>query len=331
MPMSTTLALLTLASASLPTPEAWLSDRQEGKNFALVDVFAHWCGPCARLDREVLKGQEFAKRRHQFRFLKVDGDQAAGEAWKKRYHVVGYPTVLLLNAQGEELTRIFGFATERSFWEQVDAALSGESAQLQVLRLQRGELKGAGMVQALKGMVVRGEPDYPALRLRYAEKLAPKDQEELDFFFAKFELLRSRKDYVAALQAFDRLLKQNPKLGPRIRSARLRALVALGRDGEAMAGLEAWAKASPNAVGSITWFCGKQNFAPKWAEALAREALKAKPDNAGLLDNLALLLVRQGRIEDAIEVIAQARKIEPEDAWLKLHEASLKKHGRSPL
>ena len=111
----------------------------------------------------------------------------------------------------------------------------------------------------------------------------------------------------------------------------MRALVGLGEKTKAMVALEAWIREEPNAAGSVTWFCGKQNFAAKWAEGIARAALKKEPKHAGMLDNLALLLARQGRIDEAIETLVQARKIDPDDAWLKLHERALRETGKPPL
>ncbi len=334
--MSTTLALIALASANAVHPDTWFAARAEPARYSIVDVYTPWCGPCARLDREVLKGAEFSKRRDSFRFLKVNGDEAIGEVWQDRYHVVGYPTVLILDGEGKELTRIFGFATEAEFWKQVDAALGGGHVEQQMLRLRRGELSSAELVPVLEAMIVRGEPEYPAFRMRFDASLNDDGKKRLDLAFARYELLRHRKDYQGALAVFQVHLRLAHASGDasmvkRLRGPHLRALVGLGRDSAAMTELEAWIREQPDAAGAVTWFCGKQNFAPKWAEGIARAALKKKPKDAGMLDNLALLLARQGRIEEAIDVIGQARRLQPDDNWLELHERSLRTHGKPPF
>ena len=334
--MSTTLALIVLASANSTIPESWFSEPQSRSQYSVIDVYTPWCGPCARLDREVFQGDTFRKRRGTFRFLKVNADEAVGQLWQDRYHVVGYPTVLILDGRGRELTRIFGFVQEAEFWNRVDAALGGGHVEQQMLRLRRGELGPKNVVPVLEAMIVRGEPEYPAFRLRLENALTRPDAARLDLAFARYELIRHRKDYRNALTLLDRLRKEAQNRGEEsllkaLRVPRLRALVGLKKDALAMVELERWLRDEPNASGAITWFCGKQNFATKWAESLARTVLKEQPKSASMLDNLALLLARQGRVEDAIDALVRARQIDPEDDWLRLHEKSLRETGKSPL
>ena len=334
--MSTTLALIALASASALEPEAWFAREKQPERYSIIDVFTPWCGPCARLDREVFQGAEFGRRIESFRFQKVNADEPVGDLWQVRYHVVGYPTVLILDAQGNELTRIFGFVPEVEFWKQVDAALAGGHVARQMLRLRRGQLKAEARLAVLEAMIIRGEPEYPAFRLRLDPELTETGRDRLDFAFARYELLRHRKDYGGALKVFDRHLRKAQATGDsdrvrQLRVPRLKALVGLGQQVEALSVLEAWIGEQPDAAGAVTWFCGKENFAPKWAEGVARAALKKRPRDAGMLDNLALVLARQGRLEEAIDALVEARKIEPEDKWLKLHEQALRERGKPPL
>ena len=47
--------------------------------------------------------------------IKVDAEAGEGPAIVERYHVVGYPTVLVLDAEGNEVDRIFGFLPAEEF------------------------------------------------------------------------------------------------------------------------------------------------------------------------------------------------------------------------
>lgn len=115
--------LIVLGLASVALSGDWLTDFEKAKKEAaeknlpiLVDFSgSDWCGWCIRLDEEVFserKFQSYAKKNLVLfladfpRQKKLKDDvKEQNEALAKKYGVRGYPTVLLLDANGEVLGR----------------------------------------------------------------------------------------------------------------------------------------------------------------------------------------------------------------------------------
>lgn len=91
----------------------WMTDeaaavakaRAEGKPL-LVDFASEWCEPCKELDQHTFKHAAVRAEASRFVALRVE---VTGEDEKedivKKYGVVGYPTVILLDADGHEAVR----------------------------------------------------------------------------------------------------------------------------------------------------------------------------------------------------------------------------------
>ena len=76
----------------------------------LVDFETVWCMPCRTMDEWIWSDAEVADAiRAGYVGVKLDGD--IEEAVVQRYSVVGYPTMLILDAQGNEVRRVVGYQT----------------------------------------------------------------------------------------------------------------------------------------------------------------------------------------------------------------------------
>jgi len=108
-------------SAETETKVNWLYDydealakaRDENKPI-LVDFYTDWCGWCKKLDAETYGNETVAAFLNEgFICLKVDAGEHADLA--KRYDVLGYPTILFLSPDGEEIGRIVGYEPPDKF------------------------------------------------------------------------------------------------------------------------------------------------------------------------------------------------------------------------
>jgi len=91
----------------------------------MLDFYADWCIPCLELDRMTFTDGEVIEQTEEFAKLKVDltnYDSPESEEIRKQYNVAGVPTIIFLDAQGNEVpdTRVVGFVKPEEFLKRVE-------------------------------------------------------------------------------------------------------------------------------------------------------------------------------------------------------------------
>ncbi len=69
---------------------------------------AVWCPPCQEIKHTVFKSQQFIELTRLFVPVYLDGDTQRAQTLGEQYGVKGYPTMIVFNPAGEEVTRIPG-------------------------------------------------------------------------------------------------------------------------------------------------------------------------------------------------------------------------------
>ncbi len=72
-----------------------------------VDFVTTWCGPCKSMDRYVYTAKPVVDRMQNVIAVQLDGDEE--KEIVEKYEVEGYPTLLVLNPEGEVLKRTIGY------------------------------------------------------------------------------------------------------------------------------------------------------------------------------------------------------------------------------
>ena len=128
--MKTLALLFTLAfitSPLLAAEDAWITDvpkameqAKSQKKLVLLDFTgSDWCPPCKALHKNVLTSEEFSKFAKDnlvlvdldFPKAKPQSDElkAANKELSKKYGIKGFPTIIVLDADGKELFRKVGY------------------------------------------------------------------------------------------------------------------------------------------------------------------------------------------------------------------------------
>lgn len=125
----TTLTVLCIAT-SLMAKTGWdddyeksLAKAKETKKMVLLDFTgSDWCGYCMKLDEEVFSKPAFKKfAKENLVLVELDfphsnplpkKTKAQNDALGKKYKVTGYPTIVLLDSDGKEVTRWVGYDAE---------------------------------------------------------------------------------------------------------------------------------------------------------------------------------------------------------------------------
>jgi thiol-disulfide isomerase/thioredoxin len=103
-----------------PVPFVWSHDftaalaqaKTAGRSL-LIDFETTWCGPCKTMDEWIWNDADVAARLNAaFVGVKVDGD--VEKAIVARYKVTGYPTIVVVDGDGREVTRVVGYQSSKA-------------------------------------------------------------------------------------------------------------------------------------------------------------------------------------------------------------------------
>jgi len=88
------------------------------KKGTIIDFYADWCIPCKELDANTFSDSKVIAKSKEFYTYKADMTKSLSpevEKLKEKYNIVGVPTVLIIDSNGEEYRRITGFVDAEEF------------------------------------------------------------------------------------------------------------------------------------------------------------------------------------------------------------------------
>ena len=104
---------------------------------------AKWCPPCNQVKATLFNRQDFIERSRAFVPVYVDGDSPGAQKLGARFKVSGYPTMLLFNPQGVELTRLPGEVEAERYTQVLTLGMNAQRPVKDVLALALAQVKAA--------------------------------------------------------------------------------------------------------------------------------------------------------------------------------------------
>lgn len=99
-------ALSQVDLAHLSFEEALIKAKAEDKQ-VLIDMSAIWCPACRKLDTQVLSIDAVKKAiEKDYIFARIEYESDAGKSFMAKYHVNGFPTLLILDDQGNKIRKL---------------------------------------------------------------------------------------------------------------------------------------------------------------------------------------------------------------------------------
>ena len=105
----------------LTSYEEAMTSAKKNKQPIMIDFYADWCGWCKRLDSDTYVHEDVVTLAQGFVSLKIDAD--VEKAISSKYKVVGLPTILFIDANGNEIHRVVGYRPPEDFVKEMNSAL----------------------------------------------------------------------------------------------------------------------------------------------------------------------------------------------------------------
>lgn len=96
-----------------------------GNSKMIIDFYADWCIPCKELDALTFSDERVIEKAKDFSTYKVDMTSTMDERTeeiRKKFNIVGMPTVLIFDSKGNEVSRITGFVNAEKFLKEMEKA-----------------------------------------------------------------------------------------------------------------------------------------------------------------------------------------------------------------
>ncbi len=84
-----------------------LSKAKRENKLVLADLSAIWCPSCRKLDQDVLANDQVQKAIDQnYVFARIEYESKEGEAFMKKYQVSGFPTLVVIDQNGNKVKKL---------------------------------------------------------------------------------------------------------------------------------------------------------------------------------------------------------------------------------
>lgn len=101
-----------------PFSEVALTNSKNENQKIILDFYADWCIPCKELDALTFSNERVIEKSKEFAVFKVDMTKSLApevDKLRKEFNIIGVPTVIIIDSEGNEIKRITGFVPADEF------------------------------------------------------------------------------------------------------------------------------------------------------------------------------------------------------------------------
>lgn len=92
-----------------------LAQARATKKLVFIDLWTTWCGWCKVLEKKTFSQPAVQSELASMVSVSLDAESPRGAPVKEKFHVSGYPTLLVIDGNGKEVGRIAGFLEPEPF------------------------------------------------------------------------------------------------------------------------------------------------------------------------------------------------------------------------
>ncbi len=198
---------------SLPDRLPWIQSyqqalkqaQQEGK-FVLAYLYTDWCGYCKKMEAETFTDQAVIdEMSDSYVWLKLNAEtDREGQQLQERFNITGYPGLILLDGDGQEMERISGFVPAEAFRQRVAAAAGGPGSFASLLRTASREPDSIDVQYRLAEEYIERQDFSAAIeRLRRVIELDPENSSgkaDLSYYYLALSLASQGNEELALVE-----------------------------------------------------------------------------------------------------------------------------------
>lgn len=237
----------------------------------------------------------------------------------EKYKIVGYPTILLLKSDGEELDRIVGASKPEQFLVSLDGFRTGSTYLSNYLTKFEDNPNDVDlMLKIAEKYTDRGESESAK---EYYSQVVDKSKNEEQITLASYELasIDLNKDKSEALENFAKEFGTT-ELGVR---ASMKLASYFEKQKDLKKTYEIYSEAAkvnpenPRVLNAFAWFSAENEMKLENALEAAKKAVEISENSPQIIDTLAEVYFRMGKNKEAIETIQVAINADPEESYYK--------------
>lgn len=198
---------------SLPDRLPWIQSYQQALKQAqqedkliLAYLYTDWCGYCKKMEAETFTDPAVIdEMSDSYVWLKLNAEtDGEGRQLQERFNITGYPGLLLLDGDGQEMERISGFVPAGAFRQRVAAAAGGPGSFVSLLRTASQEPDSIEVQYRLaEEYIERGDFSAAIERLRRVIELDPENSSgkaDLSYYYLALSLASQGNEEMALLE-----------------------------------------------------------------------------------------------------------------------------------
>jgi TolA-binding protein len=188
------------------------------KKLIIADMFTDWCVLCKKMDADTFADAELNRNMaNKYVWLKLNTEtEDAGIRLQKDFAILTYPTILVLDSEGEEIDRVGAFQPAPQFQQTVESFFNSPDSLASLRKTIQEQPNSVGPRYALAEKLL-GRSNYAKAAVQFQKviELDPSNNEgKTDLSRYNYALsLASEAKFEEALAQLDLLQKQFPKSG----------------------------------------------------------------------------------------------------------------------
>jgi len=192
-----------------------LAQASSGDKLIIVDLVADWCGWCRQMEATTWTDPRIAQLATKYVFLRLNGEnEKDGIGLIEKFQIDGYPTVMLLNADGSEFDRFEGYMSADQLLARLNASIANPQTLGNLIAQEKQNSQDLSL-QYKVGQALFKRNEFKEAEVRFRQVVEQDSENKSNVAESAFIMLAlcqaSERNYTAALTTLESFQKSFPE------------------------------------------------------------------------------------------------------------------------